>query len=89
MKTCYFTATGNSLYTAKRIGGELRSIPRLMKQDRIVLTDESIRIVCPVYGGEMPRMVRQFIEKAVFTIQLHAAEIRFVQRLFTGPRQRV
>ncbi|MBQ7992813.1 MAG: EFR1 family ferrodoxin [Solobacterium sp.] len=66
MKTCYFTATGNSLYTARRIGGELLSIPQLMKQDRIVISDEAVGIVCPVYGGEMPRMVRQFIEKAVF-----------------------
>jgi ferredoxin len=66
MKTCYFTATGNSLYIAKRIGGELLSIPQLMRQDRIVLSDEAIGIVCPVYGGEMPRMVREFIDKAVF-----------------------
>ena len=65
MKTCYFTATGNSLYVSKRIGGELLSIPQLMRQDKIVITDEAVGIVCPVYCGEMPKMVRKFIEKAV------------------------
>lgn len=65
MKICYFTATGNSLYVAKRIGGELLSVPQLMKQDSIELADDAVGIVCPVYGGEMPKMVRRFLEKAV------------------------
>ena len=30
MKICYFTATGNCLYVAKQIGGELLSIPQLI-----------------------------------------------------------
>lgn len=64
MKVCYFTATGNSLYVAKRIGGELLSIPRLMKQDSIEITDDAVGIVCPVYGGEMPKMVRRFLARA-------------------------
>ena len=64
MKPCYFTATGNSLYVAKQIGGELLSIPQLMKQERIELSDDAVGIVCPVYGGEMPKMVRRFLKKA-------------------------
>lgn len=32
MKILYFTATGNSLYVAKRHGGECYSIPKLMKE---------------------------------------------------------
>ena len=64
MKTCYFTATGNSLYVAKRIGGELLSISQLMKQANIVIEDEAVGIVCPVYCGEMPKMVRQFLKQA-------------------------
>lgn len=32
MKILYFTATGNSLYVAKRLGGECYSIPKLMKE---------------------------------------------------------
>ncbi|MBR4164371.1 MAG: EFR1 family ferrodoxin [Solobacterium sp.] len=65
MKICYFTATGNCLYVAKRIGGELFSIPQLMKEDKIIISDETIGIICPVYAGEMPGMVRSFLSKAV------------------------
>ncbi len=64
MKTCYFTATGNSLYVARRIGGELLSIPQLMKKDEIVIEDDAVGIVCPVYCGEMPKMVREYMKKA-------------------------
>lgn len=67
MTICYFTATGNSLYVARRIGGELRSIPQMMKQEQIEIADDAVGVVCPVYGGEMPKMVRRFLEKA--TIQ--------------------
>lgn len=64
MKTCYFTATGNCLYVAKRIGGELLSIPQLMRQDEILIEDEAVGIVAPVYAVEMPMMVKAFLEKA-------------------------
>ena len=64
MKICYFTATGNCLYVARRIGGELLSIPQLMRQDEIVIEDEAVGIVAPVYAVEMPMMVKAFLEKA-------------------------
>lgn len=65
MTVCYFTATGNCLYVARRIGGTLLSIPQLMKQDKIEISDDAVGIVCPTYAGEMPKMVRAFMEKAV------------------------
>lgn len=40
------------------------SIPQLMKKDKIEVTDETVGIICPVYAGEMPRMVRSFLAKA-------------------------
>lgn len=64
MKICYFTATGNSLYVAKRIGGDILSIPKLMRGQKTKLTDEAVGIVCPVYAGEMPGMVRSFLDKS-------------------------
>ena len=64
MKTCYFTATGNSLYVARRIGGEALSIPKLMREDRIEIEDDVVGIVCPIYGGQMPKMVGAFLGKA-------------------------
>lgn len=67
MTICYFTATGNCLYVARRIGGDLRSIPQLMRQEEIVIEDDAVGIVAPVYAVEMPMMVRAFLEKAKIT----------------------
>lgn len=64
MKICYFTATGNCLYVARRISGELLSIPQLMRQETIELTDDAVGVVCPVYAAEMPMMVREFLSRA-------------------------
>ncbi len=64
MTICYFTASGNSLYVSRRIGGTLISIPQMMKQETIKIEDEAVGIVCPVYAGEIPMMVRDFLNKA-------------------------
>lgn len=67
MTVCYFTASGNCLYVARRIGGRLLSIPQLMRQEKIEITDDAVGIVCPVYAAEMPMMVREFIARAKIT----------------------
>ena len=64
MKICYFTATGNSLYVAKRLGGEMLSIPKQMKSGQLGIEDDAVGVVCPVYAGEMPGMVRRFLKRA-------------------------
>lgn len=64
MTICYFSATGNCLYVAKKIGGTLLSIPQLMKQDKIEIVDDVVGIVAPVYAVEMPMMVKEFLSKA-------------------------
>lgn len=66
MKIFYFTATGNSLYVAKRIGGELYSIPQMMKEELSEFEDEAIGFVFPCYGFGVPRMVIEFIQRAKF-----------------------
>ena len=58
MTICYFTATGNCLYVAKRIGGELRYIPNMLKNSTMDISDDAVGIICPVYAGQMPGMVR-------------------------------
>ena len=64
MTICYFTATGNCLYVARRIGGTLLSIPQLKRQDGIEISDDAVGIIAPVYAGEMPMIVRDFLERA-------------------------
>lgn len=62
----YFTGTGNSLYIAKQIEEEPISIPQVIKKDKLDFSDDSIGIVCPVYGHEVPPMVKDFMKKAEF-----------------------
>lgn len=62
----YFTGTGNCLYVAKKIEEQPISIPQIMKQDQLSFEDETIGIVAPVYGHEVPDMVKDFMRKAKF-----------------------
>ena len=95
MKICYFTATGNCLYVARKIGGTLLSIPQLMRQDSIEITDDAVGIVCPVYAVEMPMMVRDFIAKAkihtdyfflIYTYGMGYAEHLYMSNWLHGTR---
>ena len=62
----YFTGTGNSLYAAKQLDEERVSIPRVIKREVLEFTAEQIGLVAPVYGHEVPHMVRDFLRRAVF-----------------------
>lgn len=62
----YFTGTGNSLYVAKSLDKEPVSIPQIMKKEELKFTADAIGIVAPIYGHEMPGMVKDFIRKASF-----------------------
>ena len=62
----YFTGTGNSLYIAKQLDSNVNSIPQVLKGQDLTFRDERIGIVCPIYGHEMPAMVKEFIKKATF-----------------------
>lgn len=62
----YFTATGNCLYVSKELDDNNRSIAQELKKENLVYEDEAIGIVSPVYGGELPPIVREFISKANF-----------------------
>lgn len=63
----YFTATGNSLYAAKQIDANPLSIPQILKNSDLTFTDDKIGIVCPVYCGEIPHIVLEFIKKSKFS----------------------
>lgn len=64
MKVFYFTSTGNSLYVAKQIGGELLSIPKLLKAGKLEFSDDKIGIVFPCYYLGTPRIVKEFLRKS-------------------------
>lgn len=62
----YFTGTGNSLYVARQIEEKPISIPQILHQENLKFKDEKIGIVYPVYAGEAPKIVLEFLEKATF-----------------------
>lgn len=62
----YFSATGNSLYVAKQLDTQQVSIPQAIHQENLTFQADSIGVVCPVYGHEMPAMVKEFLQKADF-----------------------
>lgn len=66
MLVFYFTGTGNSLAVAKKIGGELISIPQAIKDNRKIYKDEEIGLVFPLYCLNPPKMVREFLRDTKF-----------------------
>lgn len=62
----YFTATGNCLYVAKQFDEKPLSIAQELKKENLNYEAETIGIVAPIYSGELPKIVRRFIEKATF-----------------------
>ena len=62
----YFTGTGNSLFIAKQLEENPESIPQMMRLGRREFAAESIGIVAPVYGHEIPAMVKEFLRKGHF-----------------------
>ena len=77
----FFTGTGNSLYIARQIEKDPVSIPQVMGRAagggdapgasesggrRMEFSADSIGVVAPVYGHELPAMVKEFLKRAVF-----------------------
>ena len=62
----YFTATGNCLYAAKHFSDTPVSIPQVMRGTQRQFSDDAIGIVCPVYAGEPPKLVKQFLRESSF-----------------------
>ena len=54
----YFTGTGNSLYVAKQLDTDFISIPQIIHNTNLTFEADSIGVVCPIYGHEVPNMVR-------------------------------
>jgi ferredoxin len=64
MKILYFTATGNSLAVAKKISGEMISVPQAIKNNQYEFEDDVVGLVFPTYCCYPPKIIRDFIAKA-------------------------
>ncbi len=67
MKIIYFSATGNSKYIAKSLVDDEKNIlymVDLLKNDDILIEDDVIGIVSPVYFWGIPEITKEFLKKA-------------------------
>ncbi len=87
MKIFYFTATGNSLYVSKKIGGELYSIPQMMKDEKYEFEDEAIGFVFPCHGFGVARLTRDFIKKSSFRAEYFFAIMTYGSNPASGLKQ--
>ena len=71
MKILYYTSTGNNLFIAKQLGGELLSIPQLVKDNIYEIKDDSVGIVFPVFFATSPKTLREFVKKSQYLCRLH------------------
>ena len=60
----YFTGTGNSLYVAKQFDPKPMSIPQVMRNEEREFIADSIGLIAPIYGHELPLMVKEFLKEA-------------------------
>lgn len=63
MKILYYTSTWNNWYIAKKLGGELLSIPQLSKNQIYDIEDDVVGIVFPVFFATSPKTIREYLEK--------------------------
>ena len=64
-----FYFTGNSLAVAKRLNGDLISIPQALKTNIPIYRAEAIGIAFPLYCLNQPKIVREFLHKMKFETQ--------------------
>lgn len=65
-KVFFFSATGNSLYVASKFADSPLSIPQEMRKSARDYSASSIGIVCPVYYGQIPGYVQNFLKSSTF-----------------------
>jgi len=82
-KIYYFSGTGNSLWSAKKISRiigepcELYNIALEAEKDEIIIDAEAAIIVYPSYAYGLPMIVRRFAKKAVFRTPYLAAFVTY------------
>ncbi|NRV38248.1 flavodoxin [Clostridium beijerinckii] len=86
LKIFYFTATGNSLYVAKKIGGELYSIPQMIKECKYEFEDDAIGFVFPCHGFGMAKIISNFIKNSKFKADYFFSIMTYGGNAFSGLR---
>ena len=83
IKICYFSGTGNTLWSAKKIAEtleeecELINIGLEAEKKEIILEADAVVILLPSYAYGQPLIVRKFVQKAVFKTPYIAAFVTY------------
>jgi ferredoxin len=83
IKVCYFSGTGNTLWSAKKIAEssgdeyELINIGVEAEKDEIILEAAAVALLFPSYAYGLPLIVRKFAQKAIFKTQYIAAFVTY------------
>jgi len=86
IKIYYFSGTGNTLWSAKRIaeiygpGCELINIGTEARKNEIIAEAEAVVLLFPSYAYGLPVIVRRFLKKAVFKTPYAASFVTFGTR---------
>jgi len=83
LKIYYFSGTGNSFYAARTIAGHfpgasLESIAAHRNGGEVVVGDEELIVVCPIYFYGIPHIAKDFLER------LRAADLKYLSLIFTA-----
>jgi ferredoxin len=63
---CYFSGTGNNYHVASLIAGHEHSeLVNMADFKDVSIHDDSIGIITPVYCGELPQIVRDFLKRVI------------------------
>ena len=82
-KICYFSGTGNTLWSAKRIaelvggGCELINIGAEVQKETIVIEADAVVLLFPSYAYGLPLVVRRFLQRAEFRTGYIASFVTF------------
>jgi len=82
-KICYFSGTGNSLWSAKKIaqavGGECEfiNIGTEANKNEITISADAVILVFPSYAYGLPLIVNRFLKKAEFKTSYIAAFVTY------------
>ena len=83
IKICYFSGTGNTLWSAKKIAEtcgdkyELINIGVEAYKNEVILEADAVVLLFPAYGYGLPVIVNKFIKRAVFKTQYIASLVTY------------
>ncbi|MGM0370786.1 MAG: EFR1 family ferrodoxin [Bacillota bacterium] len=87
IKIFYFSATGNSLDVAEQIGGDLYSIPQVLKRSQVEFKAEKIGIIFPCHFFGTPEIVKNFIDQVELESDYIFAIMTYGNMSFSGVDQ--